>query len=238
MSATISRTEEIAGTLRDEILRGQYRAGERLPSERDVATRFQTSRGTVREAFKKLDQLGIACVQPGGARVVPVEECTLDVLGPLLDLGDYPDPVLVDQVLEVLEVLMGIAAQAFVEKADGAELARAAAIVDELMDNGDPDPRQTIRQLTVLFLDVSGHLVLRLIANGLRMQFVSRLEATGFELAPDRELFSALSKELRNALDGREPQRTGAAMQRLVGMFRENVHQYLEEATQGKGMSP
>ena len=69
-----SRTQEISDVLRDEILRGQYRAGERLPSERDVASRFGTSRGTVREAFKKLEQLGVATIQPGGARAVPIEE--------------------------------------------------------------------------------------------------------------------------------------------------------------------
>ena len=108
---SISRTEEVTLILQDEILRGQYRPGERLPSERDVATRFETSRGTVREAFKRLDQLGIASVQPGGARVVAVEECTLDVLGPLLDLNRLPDPVLVEEVMELLGLLAGFAAQ-------------------------------------------------------------------------------------------------------------------------------
>ena len=87
----ISKTGEITQVLRDEILRGQYRPGERLPSERDVAARFETSRGTVREAYKKLEQLGIVSIQPGGARVVPVQDCTLDVLGPLLDLNEVPD---------------------------------------------------------------------------------------------------------------------------------------------------
>ena len=71
--------------LRDEILRGQYRPTERLPSERDLVIRFETSRGTIREAFKNLEQLGVIAIQPGGARVVPIEDCTLAILGPLLD---------------------------------------------------------------------------------------------------------------------------------------------------------
>ena len=46
-----SRAEEISAILRDEILCGQYRAGERLPSERDLAARFATIRGAVRESL-------------------------------------------------------------------------------------------------------------------------------------------------------------------------------------------
>ena len=64
----VSRTEEIAAVLKREILMGQYRPGERLPSERDLSKRFETSRGTVREALKKLEQLGIASIQLGGQK--------------------------------------------------------------------------------------------------------------------------------------------------------------------------
>jgi DNA-binding FadR family transcriptional regulator len=56
--------EEIADSLTRDILVGQYRTGERLPSERDLAARFDANRGAVREAMKKLEQLGIACVSP------------------------------------------------------------------------------------------------------------------------------------------------------------------------------
>ena len=49
-----SRASDIADLLRDEILLGQYRPGERLPSERDLAARFQVNRGAVREAIKTL----------------------------------------------------------------------------------------------------------------------------------------------------------------------------------------
>ena len=113
---TLPHNEEIAGVLRDEILRGQYRPGERLPSERDLAARFEVSRGGIREALKRLEQLGITKVQPGGARVVPLEEATLDVLGPLLDLKQLPDPDLVDQTLEVMSALMVLAARQAVER--------------------------------------------------------------------------------------------------------------------------
>ena len=104
MTATTTlppRTATVLETLRDEILTGQYRPGERLPSERELAARFQTSRGAVREALKKLEQLGVAAIHKGGVRVVAIEEATLEVLGPLLDLQDVPDAVLADQIVRV-----------------------------------------------------------------------------------------------------------------------------------------
>ena len=49
--------DQIAGSLIQDILSGQYRVSERLPSERDLATRFDANRGAVREAMKKLEQM-------------------------------------------------------------------------------------------------------------------------------------------------------------------------------------
>jgi len=95
-----SQDSSIAANLRDDILRGQYRCGERLPSERDLAERFGVHRSTVREAFKRLEQLGVATIQPGGARVAPLEDASLDIVEHLLALDDPPDPEILDQALE------------------------------------------------------------------------------------------------------------------------------------------
>ena len=56
----MTQESSIAAELRDDILRGHYRSGERLPSERDLAERFGVHRSTVRSAVKRLEQLGIA----------------------------------------------------------------------------------------------------------------------------------------------------------------------------------
>ena len=45
----------IAQRLRDAIFTGTYANGERLPAERDLAEHFGASRGTVREALKRLE---------------------------------------------------------------------------------------------------------------------------------------------------------------------------------------
>jgi len=99
MSSSNTISQEIADTLRDEVLRHRYRSGDRFPSERDLAARFDASRGAVREALSQLEQLGLIRTQLGGARVQSLNAASLAVLGPLMALDDHPDPLLVDQFL-------------------------------------------------------------------------------------------------------------------------------------------
>ena len=134
MSTPPSKAEEIIAVLRSEILRGQYRPGERLPSERDLAARFESNRGAIREAIKKLEQLGIVAVAPGGVRVLPVEEATLEVLGYLLELGEIQKPELISQVLDVLAVMTSLSARSAVVEANDENITDMVQLVDQLVE--------------------------------------------------------------------------------------------------------
>jgi GntR family transcriptional repressor for pyruvate dehydrogenase complex len=228
------RNEEIAELLRDEILRGQYRAGERLPSERDLALRFEVSRGGIREALKRLEQLGISHAQPGGARVVPLEEATLDVLGPLLDLDKIPDPPLVDETLEVLGALMALAARQAVERADELQMQTAVAIVSR-MANESMSPLEliaTIRELLLHFVFVSDNLVIRLIVNGLKTQFLSRLHALKLHPTPDPRAITTIQSRLLDGLYKNDGDAIAKATQDLLGLMRQSVMRSLTDLAQ------
>ena len=55
-----SRTYDVVLTWLETGLRtGQLRVGQRLPSERSLAERFGISRGSVREAIRELDAMGL-----------------------------------------------------------------------------------------------------------------------------------------------------------------------------------
>ena len=131
--------DQIAGSLIQDILSGQYRVSERLPSERDLAIRFDANRGAVREAMKKLEQIGLAQVQPGGARVRPTDEASLDVIGHLLTQGKLPDATLVDQIMVVLNSLISVAALQTLELASDEEINEIRKLARPLIDE-DLDP--------------------------------------------------------------------------------------------------
>lgn len=220
-----SRSEVIAVTLRNEILRGQYRPGERLPSERDLALRFRTGRGPVREALKRLEQLGIASIQHGGARAVPIEDCTLDVLGPLLDLETIPDPRLIDQVLEIFGVLLHVAARAAIRNATDEQMVEIRRRATSLLRNDDDQlARHTaLREFTQYLVQVSDHLVLRLIMNGLVTNCLQRMSSRGIQIDLDNEAYRHIATELCRAVDDRDYESVGDAMQKLNRFFRNSV---------------
>jgi DNA-binding FadR family transcriptional regulator len=169
MSAT-SQDSSIAASLRDDILRGHYRCGERLPSERDLARRFGVHRSSVREAFKRLEQLGVATIHPGGARVAPIEEASLDVVEHLLALDDPPDPEILDQALEAMSGFRAMAARLGTERADPSQRARMLSILDQMTQPEVDDERRAdlVVDLGDCFVEASGNMVLRLMRRGLR----------------------------------------------------------------------
>lgn len=231
-ASTSSRVEEVIRVLREEILRGQYRPGERLPSERDLATRFGTNRGAIREGLKKLEQMGIADINPGGVRVVPVEEATLDVLGHLLDLETVPNARLVGQFFDVLSVLMAMSARTAMRAASDEELVRMRAIVAALTETGG-DPEQDAllwKELGQLFTEINGNLVLRLILNGLKTQFVERLKArTRPPVAAADGQIQPILERMLNGIDARDAAGFADAISDHFQVVRDIVHEALTQ---------
>lgn len=139
---TASHHEHIANTLTKEILSGLYRPGDRVPSERDLAARFEVSRGAAREALQRLDQLGVLVVQPGGARVAPVEQASLDIIGHLLDLDDLPPVDLVDEILQVVKGLISLATERAVQRGSAQEIESITALLSRLIQAADAERRR------------------------------------------------------------------------------------------------
>lgn len=62
--------EEIVQQIQDLIRQGTLKSGDRLPSERELAERFQVSRSSLREAIRVLELQGIVVSQPGAGTFI------------------------------------------------------------------------------------------------------------------------------------------------------------------------
>jgi DNA-binding FadR family transcriptional regulator len=153
-----------------------------------------------------LEQLGIVSVAPGGVRVLPIEEATLEVLGYLLDLGEIQKPELMSQVLDVLAVMTSLSARSAVEDATDKNISEMVSLVDKLVETIEVPERHTElwMELSDKMLSIHKNLVLRLVGNGLKTQFVTSGTNLDFEpaLSP-LELRKSL-KRLRNAVLARD----------------------------------
>ncbi len=231
MPQSISKAEEVATTLRTEILQGQYRPGERLPSERDLATRFQANRGAIREAIKKLEQLGIASVTPGGVRVVPVEEATLEVLGHLIDLEDRPGIDLIGQVLDVIGAMMSLSARSAVAQASDEQLEEIHRLIREIIDTSDNEEARHSNwaELGECFVSIHNNLVLRLVFNGLRTQFVDRMMQYREQPPVELQYETDELEKLAQAVQERKTNQVGIA---LINHFQIMKKKMIEVAQQ------
>jgi DNA-binding FadR family transcriptional regulator len=83
------RTEELFEVLRARILSDEWKAGTRLPGERELAERYDTNRNTLREALRRLEQAGLVTVRHGqGVTVSDFRRLGgLDLVAPFLELG-------------------------------------------------------------------------------------------------------------------------------------------------------
>ena len=222
-SNTISR--EIANILRDEILRQRYRSGDRLPSERDLAARFDASRGAVREALSQLEQLGLINIQPGGARVQSVNSASLAVLGPLLALDDHPDSLLVDQFLQTFSVLTSMTAKNAVNAASSDQLIQLKELVVAIERHcNDFEAMQPLwRELLDAMSTIADNLVVRLISNDLKTQLVDQMMKLGVRPDLKRGSIDKFLATLKVSLNKQDGELAGKAMQNHFEEIRAGV---------------
>ncbi len=73
-------SEEVAGQLKESIMVGHFLAGDRLPSERDLAEAFQVSRVAIREALRSLENSGFVVTRQGATGGAFVTDLTFQYL--------------------------------------------------------------------------------------------------------------------------------------------------------------
>ena len=70
-----SISDEITAQMLEQILGGEFKPGDRLPAERELAARFATNRNTLREAIRNLETLNVVEARQGdGLRVRDIYE--------------------------------------------------------------------------------------------------------------------------------------------------------------------
>lgn len=90
------------------ILEGTFKPGQKLPPERELATQFEVSRPSLREAIQKLIARGLLFSRHGGGTYVS-EQLGTSFTDPLQDLLSSHNEFLYDQ-LEFRDALEGISA--------------------------------------------------------------------------------------------------------------------------------
>lgn len=230
MHDNITISHEIADVLRNEILRQRYLSGERLPSERDLAERFEASRGAVREALSQIEQTGLISIQPGGARVQKIETASIAILGDLMRLEEFPDPNLVDQFLQTFASLSALTVKTAIQQANSDQLKQMSSTVVELMNQADDfeamQPKW--REFLDFAADIANNLVVRMIGNDLKAQFVEQMVSSGLKPRPSKKSVDQLFNSLKQSLADRDGELAAKAMELHFDELRTAVSEAIE----------
>jgi len=214
--------EEVVGQLHQLIDQGKLKAGDRLPSERELAETFRVSRSSVREAIKTLENEGMVVTRPGsGTFLTAVNvEALISSLASLLSRGK-------DALIDLFEmrclVEPSIAALA-AERATPADILRLKEICAKQAEQID-------RETSAVDSDAAFHLTIGRATHNSALQ---RLVASIVEIlkpirerslqTPGRAHKSLAShREILVAIQRHDPELARQAMQQHILAVEENV---------------
>ena len=193
--------EQIADSIRNAILGGEIPAGESLPSERSLADRFGVNRGSVREAVKRLEMMGLVEVRHGGGTVVNdvLASAGLQVLPFLIAPNGQLDPKMLADLLDLRVALLGFTASRAARRPG--PLDELEALVASMEAERDPQRLQSLDfDFFELLVARADNRVLVLIANAVRRVYDHHAElfavlyAGGLDTSPHRQTLDALQR--------------------------------------------
>jgi DNA-binding FadR family transcriptional regulator len=213
--------DQVFATLLEAILGGRYAAGEKLPPQRALARDLGVTMTALREALKRLEQMGLIDVRHGDAmRVNDVRERgTLDVLAPLLLRDGRLDPGVLADVLEARTLMLSELGALAAHRRDAEQAQRLRALAEAIAAAPDDAMAQEIDFAWATELaHAAGNLVFVLILNAIRSAYFAHaaslpVTADHLALAPLYARASA-AIERGDAADARAAVRSLAEAQR------------------------
>jgi GntR family transcriptional repressor for pyruvate dehydrogenase complex len=222
-----------------DIVTGALPAGARLPTENELAERFDVSRGVARECRRSLEERGLVAVKHGsGATVLPEARWDMlnpDVVSALLE-SDKGTGVLSDY-LECRRLLEIEAAALAAERATAEHLVALSGALDRMTATAEEAPRRASAEDQFHAADVAFHRAVIQATGNLALGRMTEPVHRALAMArrplarPEHRVARSLPehREILSAIAGRDPEAARAAMREHLL----TVERYLREYAQG-----
>src|SRR6202140_3685435 len=131
--------EQIVQQIEESIVKGDLKAGDQLPAERDLAQRFGVSRTAVREAVKALREKGLVEAYSGRGTFITdgTSQAVRQSLDLMVKIGQPEGSQYLAELRAILEPEIAALAAARAEESDMATMREAVAVMDRA--GRDPD---------------------------------------------------------------------------------------------------
>jgi GntR family transcriptional repressor for pyruvate dehydrogenase complex len=196
-------SEQVFSTLLEAVLAGRYAPGEKLPRQRELAADLDVTLGSLREALKRLEQMGLVEVRHGDATRVRDWRTSggLDVLAHLLFRGGTVDRTVLDDILEARALMLRELAALAAGRRTGDDAAAIRALATEFAAH--PDDAAAAARIDFAFFtaitQAAGNLVFVLILNAIRDLYLS--QSALVPVTADPQSLAPLYAQLADAID-------------------------------------
>ena len=190
MEEKTSICDRLVDVIQNKILSGEYKPGDRLPSENDLAEIHGVSRFSVREALKKLNSMGLVIVQQGKGSfintITPISY--MKPLLPLLMVSDHEIEMVLYTRLPIEMQTVSLAAQ----KAKPQHITLLRELMRQMETALYNDDQETYNRLDLEYhmciAEASGNPILYEILDVLQDLLTKQIRRTGGSLSKNRSI--------------------------------------------------
>jgi GntR family transcriptional repressor for pyruvate dehydrogenase complex len=161
----------------EDVLSGRYEPGEKLPTQRALAAELGVNMASVREAVKRLEQLGLVEVRHGDAMRVTDWRTSggLDVIAHVLFGAGGLDHEMLGQLMEARRLMLAEAARLAAERRSDDQARRLTALAERIADARDAAAAQAVDfAFFSELVEAAGNVVLVLVMNSIRRIYFAR----------------------------------------------------------------
>ena len=163
----------------EDVLSGRYEPGEKLPTQRALAAELHVNMASVREAVKRLEQLGLVEVRHGDAMRVTDWRTSggLDVIAHVLFAAGGLDHEMLGQLMEARRLMLAEAARLAAERRDDDQARRLTALAERIAEAPDAAAAQALDfAFFAELVEAGGNVVLVLVMNSIRRIYFARVD--------------------------------------------------------------
>lgn len=132
--------EHVVDQIQSAICDGKLKEGDKLPSELKLKDMFRTSRGTVREALRILEQKGLVSIKTGVKGGATVKEANTDAMSDSMALLIRHQKVSLLHLAEFREYLEGLAAEKAAMRANKQQIEELLELSNRIQKHVDSKP--------------------------------------------------------------------------------------------------
>ena len=217
-------SDRVFTQLLEAVLSGRYPVGEKLPRQRALAAELGVTMSSLREALKRLEQMGIVEVRHGDAMRVRDwrERGGLDIVPYLLFRSGRVDARLLSDVFEARGLMLRDLAELAARRGAGPAADRLVELADALAAGPDAAEAPALDfEFFAELTSLGGNLIFVLILNSIRAFYFENAAALPITTRME-ELGPLYARAARAVSDG-DPETARDAVAELAGRQRERV---------------